>query len=355
VKEKRSIGDEVLADLDVAIKAGTLTSVAPTPRTISTPTKLGREMLEGAGQTIARQKDKLAKLEAERSEGMVLLRLDPKTIARTPYANRDQRGLTVDDASFRRLKESIASHGQDTPVRVRPAPPGSDSSYELVEGHRRLAACIELDRERDGGFSILARLDGAAADSRDLVLKMYRENAEREDLSPYEYGLMFASWLEARVFKKQVELATAVGLSEGAVSRYLHVAELPPAVLAAFGDPRKIALRWLPDLERVLKNAREFVLGAAERLATQDPRPAPESVLRELIAAAAGPERKTSSTREEAVKVQGKVAFRIARRDGRITLKFGKQVDRGIQRELAEEVKDVAERWLAKRLKGKGP
>jgi ParB family chromosome partitioning protein len=355
MKDKRSVGDAVFDDLDVAMRAGTLASAAPTARTMATPTKLGREMLEGAGQTIARQKERISQLEAERGAGMVLLRLDPKSIARTAFANRHERGLEPGDEGFQRLKQSIDCYGQDTPVRVRPAAPGGPKPYELVEGHRRLAVCLELDRERPAGFPILARLDGSTSSSADLVLKMYRENAEREDLSPYEYSRMFASWLEARVFPTQIELARTIGLSEGTVSKYLHVRELPAPVLAAFGDPRRIALRWVPDLERALKTGRDFVLAAAERLGAQRPIPSPESVLRELVSAASGPERRGSPTREEAVKVQGKVAFRIARRDGRITLKFGKQVDRAVQRELAEEVKDVAERWLAKRLKAKTP
>jgi ParB family transcriptional regulator, chromosome partitioning protein len=355
MKDKRSVGDAIFDDLDVAMRAGTLASAAPAARTMATPTKLGREMLEGAGQTIARQKERIGQLEAERGAGMVLLRLDPKSIVRTGFANRHELGLGPDDEGFQRLKQSIESYGQDTPVRVRPAAAGSAIPYELVEGHRRLAVCLELDRERPAGFPILARLDGSSTSSADLVLKMYRENAEREDLSPYEYGRMFASWLEAGVFPSQIELAKAVGLSEGTISKYLHVRDLPASVLAAFGDPRRIALRWVPELERALKSGREFVLAAAERIGAQRPVPTPDSVLRELISAASGPDRRASPTREEAVKVQGKVAFRIARRDGRITLKFGKLVDRAVQRELAEEVKDVAERWLAKRLKAKSP
>ena len=77
---RRSVGDDVLEDLDAAIKAGTMGAVAPAARTYSTPTKLGREMIEGAGQTIARQKDAIERLEAERTAGMVVLRLDPKRI-----------------------------------------------------------------------------------------------------------------------------------------------------------------------------------------------------------------------------------------------------------------------------------
>ncbi len=167
------------------------------------------------------------RLKAEREGGMVLLRLDPKQIAVTEFANRHELSLSEQDQKFQELKASIREHGQDTPIRVRPASAGAALPYELVEGHRRHAACLALDAEREGGFLILARLDAAASDTRDLVLKMYRENAEREDLSPYETGRMFQSWIGAKVFARQGDLAKAVGLSDAVVSRYMQVAALP--------------------------------------------------------------------------------------------------------------------------------
>jgi ParB family chromosome partitioning protein len=291
---------------------------------------------------------RVEKLEAERAGGMVLLRLDPKTIGTTAFANRHELSLSAENPKFERFKRSIEKNGQDTPVRVRPAPPGSPYSFELIEGHRRLAACQALDAER-GGFTILARIDNAAADQRDLVLKMYRENAEREDLSPWEYGRMYRSWLTAGLFAKQGELAEAIGVSDATVSQYLSVFDLPSAVIVAFGDPLSISLRWVQEISRALKAHEAAVLEAAERVATMDPRPAPEQVLRLLVDG----EKKSSASREEAVKIAGKVAFRIARRDGRLSLKFGKQVDRTAQRELTEEIKELVEKRLSQRLKGK--
>jgi ParB family chromosome partitioning protein len=291
---------------------------------------------------------RVEKLEAERAAGMVLLRLDPKTIAHTEFANRHDLSLKAQDPKFQQLKDSISTNGQDTPVRVRPAPPGGAQTFELVEGHRRLAVCLALDAERDG-FPILARLDSAAMDQRDLVLKMYRENAEREDLSPFESGRMFRSWLNARIFTKQVELARATGMSEATIHQYLSVAELPPSVIVAFGDPRSISLRWVQDIARALKADEAAVLNAAQRVAEVTPRPSPEQVLRALVDA----NKRPSPSREEAVKIAGKVAFRIARRDGRLSIKFGRQVDKVVQRELTEEIKELVEKRLSQRLKGK--
>jgi len=71
-------------------------------------------------------------------------------------------------------------------------------------------------------------VDAGAADARDLVLKMYRENEERYDLSAFEKGRMFARWLEARIYESQRELATGIGLGETAVAKYLALPPSPP-------------------------------------------------------------------------------------------------------------------------------
>jgi len=291
------------------------------------------------------------RLKAEREGGMVLLRLDPKQIAVTEFANRHDLSLSSDDPAFKQLKASISQHGQDTPVRVRPAGPGGALPYELVEGHRRHAACLELDSEREAGFTILARLDSAAADTRDLVLKMYRENAERADLSPYEYGRMFQSWLSGKVFANQSELARTVGLAQPTVSAYVAIANYPEALIHAFGDPRQIAMRWWQPLAHALKEDRTRVLSLAGEIAALRPQLPAEEVFKRLSAPKAAARNSSSASHEESVKIKGKVAFRIARRDGRVAIKFAPSIDRSAVKELAEKLKDVAEEFL----KGRTP
>jgi len=72
-----------------------------------------------------------------------------------------------------------------------------------------------------------------------------------------------------------------------------------------------------------------------------------------LVAAASTEQRRPAATREESVKIQGKVALKLSRKEGRLTLKVGKMVDKQLQREFAEEVKDFATAWLTKRLRAK--
>ena len=339
-------------DIRSKVLASIATAIAPAPerpaehRVRAYIADVGEQVKEGLAARVE-------KLEAERQSGLVLLRLDPKTIGLTEFANRHELGLVAADPAFQALVESLRTNGQDTPVRVRPAAANATHRYELVEGHRRLAACLVLDAANETGFPILARLDAKAADTRDLVLKMYRENAEREDLSPYEYGRMFQSWLQAKVFRTQGELAKTVHLADASVSNYVQVAELPADVLAAFGDPRSIAVRWITDLARALKSDGAALRKAAREMTERRPMPGPEAVYRELSVFGVAEGKRPPSTREEAVKIKGKIAFSLARRHGRITVKFGKTVDRTVQQEVGDAVKEVAERLLSKRLGGK--
>jgi len=349
-KDRRSVGDDVLEDLDAALKSGSLGTIAPTARTYSTPTKLGREMIEGAGQTIARQKDAIERLEAERSAGMVVLRLDPKRVRASDFANRHERSLDPADPAFVALKDDIRRRGQLDPIRVRPIAGRPDREYEIVYGHRRHAVALALDAETDGGFRVLALLDASAADARDHVLKMHSENFARSDLSPYEYGQMYASWLEAGCFATQGEIAAAVGLDQSVISTYVRIATLPEPILAAFGDPRVIALRWARDLALALKTAEGKVLAAGAEIAGRALPRDPAAVLRELVAAAT-PRREARAAKTETVKVRGKTLYTMGQRGDRLVLKFGSLVDKPLAAEARDELKEHLTRWLTKRVK----
>jgi ParB family chromosome partitioning protein len=324
---------------------------APAPRA---PIASGaRPYVAEAGQRLAEGlREENQRLKAERANGMLVLRLDPKRVRATQFMNRDERAFLESDPSFVELKESLRVHGQEHPIRVRAVENDPSVDFEIIAGHRRHRACLALDAAIEGGFPLLGLVDSKAGESRDLVLKMYRENAERADLSPYEYGHMFQSWLDAKVFETQGELAAAVGLSDGSITSYLQVAGLPAEVLAAFGDPRTIAVRWTHDLSRALRRNAAAVRAAAVELISRKPRPKPEEVLREL--AAFGFEKtKAPAAREESVKINGKVAFSLTRRTGRITVKFGKTIDRSFQKEVGDAIKNAAEELLSTRLRSK--
>src|SRR5476649_2159764 len=88
------------------------------PGTGSTPAPAARRPMNTfigqLGEQVAQgYAARVEELERERESGLVLLRVDPKSIALTEFANRDARGLAAPDAGFKALKESIRTHGQD--------------------------------------------------------------------------------------------------------------------------------------------------------------------------------------------------------------------------------------------------
>ena len=293
-------------------------------------------------------KDRIAELEQERSQALVVLKLDPKRIRSSELANRHATSLAAEDPKLEELKVAIRDRGQLEPIRVRPVTDDPDADYEIVYGHRRHAVVLALDSEHEGGWPVLALLDATAADSRDHVLKMYLENAARKDLSAYETGAMFRSWLSAGVFADQLAIAAATGLAKQTISKYLQVADLPAVVLAAFGDPTVIAVRWAEQLVAALKAREAAVLSTAEELAGLAEPAKPDVVLRRLVDAAAKKAKRTGS-QTETVKIDGRTAFAYSLKVDRIAIRFGKHVDRQAARDLTDEIKEL----LTKRLKAR--
>ena len=93
-------------------------SMAPSaPRPSGPMSFVARAGQQAAGGLAA----EIERLKAERGAGFVILRLDPETIGLTEFANRHELSLSNKDETFKAFKENIRLHGQDTPVRVRPA------------------------------------------------------------------------------------------------------------------------------------------------------------------------------------------------------------------------------------------
>ena len=154
----------------------------PRPRVMSTFIgQVGQQMTAGFAARVE-------ELERERREGFVILALDPKAIRRSDQANRHALSLAVADADFAALKDSLRRDGQIMPVSVRLVAGDPQHAYELVSGHRRHEAALQLDRERPDGFELRAVLDTAAQEPAKLALHMYLENAARKDLRPTSWG-----------------------------------------------------------------------------------------------------------------------------------------------------------------------
>lgn len=146
------------------------------------------------------------------------------------------RGDLLDERSCASLIDSMRANGQRIPVLGRRCGSPDDASIELIYGARRLFAAQHL------GIDLL--VDVRDLDDRAAIVEMDIENRVRTDISPYERGMSYRSWLSAGHFSSQADLAAALGVSEAQVSRLLRYAELPAAVVGAFDSPAAIKEQW---------------------------------------------------------------------------------------------------------------
>ncbi|PDT34614.1 plasmid partitioning protein RepB [Rhizobium sp. M10] len=188
--------------------------------------------MRGAGRSLVRSLDELAKQAEKFLEGEAVVDLDPDTIEASFVKDR----LSEDDEAFRALVEAIRTRGQDTPILVRPH--GKiDGRYQVVFGHRRLRAARELGRN--------VRAVVKAIDDRTHVIAQGQENSARADLTFIERAL-FAKRLEELGHDREV-ISTALAANAASVSKMMSVMErLPQEVVHAIGPAPGIGReRWV--------------------------------------------------------------------------------------------------------------
>lgn len=103
-----------------------------------------------------------------------------------PFENHPFR--VVEDDALKQLSQSIKENGVLTPCIVRPSPYGD--GYELLSGHRRVAACRLIGRKTIP--AIVRDLDDDAA-----TILMVDANQQRENLLPSEKAFAYHMKLEA--------------------------------------------------------------------------------------------------------------------------------------------------------------
>ena len=221
------------------------------------------------------------KNELEASEGRlkefdgadVAKNLDPKLVRASKWANRSEASLASKE--FESLKLEIEQSGGNVqPIKVRPLK-GVAGEFEIVFGHRRHRACLEL------GLPVLALIDDVT--DVDLFAQMDRENRQRADLRPFEQGLMYAKALDEGLFPSARKLSEALHVDLSNLGKSLSLARLPADVLNAFSSPLDIQLRWATDLTAALQKDPEIVLARAQQVKKREEKTTPKAVFSFLI------------------------------------------------------------------------
>ncbi len=164
-----------------------------------------------------------------------------------------------------RMIESIRKVGAITPGLARPLP---DGGYELISGHRRLAACQVLELET---MPVIVR----EMSDDEAVIAMVDANLQRETILPSEKAFAYKMKLDAikhqgvassQVGKKLLSIEKVgedCGDSRNQVHRYIRLTYLIPELLAMV-DENKIALNPAVEISYLDSYEQKVLLDAME-------------------------------------------------------------------------------------------
>ena len=164
-----------------------------------------------------------------------------------------------------RMIESIRKVGAITPALARPLP---DGGYELISGHRRLAACQVLGIET---MPVIVR----EISEDEAVIAMVDANLQRETILPSEKAFAYKMKLEAikhqgvasaQVGQKllSVEIvADDAGESRNQIKRYIRLTYLIPELLSMV-DENKIAFNPAVEISYLEQSEQRVLLDAME-------------------------------------------------------------------------------------------
>ena len=167
---------------------------------------------------------------------------------------KDHPFKVIGDEEMERLKDSIRESGVLIPALARPA----ENGYELISGHRRLAACRAL------GLNTMPVIVRNLTDE-EAVIAMVDSNLQREHILPSEKAFAYKMKMEALSHQgktsRQVgekwsvsQISEAGNDSERQIHRYIRLTNLIPDILKLV-DEGRIALT--PAVELSYLNSHE--------------------------------------------------------------------------------------------------
>ena len=267
--KKPSINDRALGAIQNPSEAPA--SIQPVKRIQTGPGLMSAHM---AKESEALRENEALKSELKQWEESSPTKLiDSTLITRSKWANRHEQSFT--DESFQQLKAEIESAGGNVqPIKVRPLV-GQGGKFEIVFGHRRHQACLEL------GLPVLAMIQNL--NEQELFTQMDQENRQRKDLRPYEQGMMYKRALGEGLFESNIKLAAAIGVDPTNLGRAIEITKLHPEVLEAFQSKLDIQFRWVQKLKKAYETSPDSVLATARLIKQESPRCDSKKVFERLL------------------------------------------------------------------------
>jgi ParB family transcriptional regulator, chromosome partitioning protein len=187
-------------------------TAAPSPPPVVVP-RSGSGALKAMGLELDGMKlaaEEASALREKLSGGELVVELDTALVDAAFVRDRMDEQRDADSA----LEASIAEHGQQVPILVRPHP-AKPGYYEAVYGHRRLSAIRRLGKPVRAVVKVMS--------DDELVIAQGQENNARLDLSFIERA-RFAAVLEERGFSRHTIMAS-LDVHKADVARYIAVIE----------------------------------------------------------------------------------------------------------------------------------
>ena len=181
------------------------------------------------------------------------------------YPFKDHPFKIQNDDEMKRLMESIQKFGTLTPALARPLPKGG---YELISGHRRLAACQVLEIET---MPVIVR----EMSDDEAVIAMVDANLQREHILPSEKAFAYKMKRDAlnhqgitspQVGEKLLtveKIGADNGDSKNQVLRYIRLTYLIPELLEMV-DENKIAFNPAVEISYLDQSEQRVLLNAME-------------------------------------------------------------------------------------------
>lgn len=180
------------------------------------------------------------------------------------------------------LVESIREDGQQVPVVVRVS--STSGRYEIIAGSRR-AKAIRIINANGGGRQRLLLAEVCDLDDKAAWKLAIAENAERQDISPYERALNWQQALVSLFDNNQAELARSLKVHRSVVSRMIDLANLPQEIVDLVSRPEALSVHTAEKLGPALKDAnrRETILGFARNIADSGKKLSASELVRRLL------------------------------------------------------------------------
>lgn len=178
------------------------------------------------------------------------LEIDIAFIKENPYQPR----ISIDEKELKELAFSIEKNGLLQPIALKKI---DSENYELISGHRRLAAHKILNKSRIKATIITLQEE----EEKDMTTLALIENIQRKNLTPLEIALSFQHLLSKKFFSSQDELALSIGKSKSYITKILSILKLENSIIDHLKEHKTIKdLDMLYNLQKVENKKEQVVL-----------------------------------------------------------------------------------------------